>query len=188
MPVKRPPRSRSYTQEERATLASEIARRFAAREGSVRTIAQALGTTDTNFYNWRRAGLVPATPPVPAPMAAPAASARRLYSPADRGALVAKVDALRVDGRSLDAACKAAGIAETSYRAWRAAAAPPPAMRAVEVRALVPVPAPTALALAPPRPAEAPTAAGGLVLVAPGGYRVEGLAVESAAALLKALS
>lgn len=61
-------------------------------------------------------------------------------------------------------------------------------MRPVEVTALVPVaPAALALALAPP-PSEAPAQAAGLVLVAPGGYRVEGLAVESAAALLRALA
>jgi len=184
MPIKRPPSSRSYTQEERVALASEIARRIAAGEGTVQTVALALGTTDSNFYNWRRAGLVQAAA-APAPLVA--AAARRLYAPAERDALVAKVDELRAGGQSLDAACKAVGIAETSYRAWRPAATPP-AMRAVEVRALVPVAAPTALALAPPRPSVPAVAAGPLVLVAPGGYRVEGLAIEAAAALLRALA
>jgi hypothetical protein len=63
-------------------------------------------------------------------------------------------------------------------------------MRPVEVTALVPV-ASQALSLVPPRPAvEAPAVAPaqGLALVAPGGYRVEGLSVETAAALLRALS
>ena len=61
-----------------------------------------------------------------------------------------------------------------------------------EVTALVPV-APAALAaaqilaLAPAVETEVPGRAG-LCLVAPGGYRIEGLAVETAAALLRALA
>lgn len=185
MPNKRPSRSHSYTQEERVALASEIAQRFAAGEGPVRAIARSLGTTDTCFYNWRRAGLVQAA--VAAATPAPVVSVRGRYATAEREALVAKVDELRAGGLSLGAACKAAGIAETSYRAWRPASRPL-AMRAVEVQALVPVAAPTALALAPPRPTAVATMAGPLVLVAPGGYRVEGLAIEAAAALLRALA
>lgn len=187
MPVKRPPSSRSHTIEERVALASEIARRVAAGEGTVQTVALALGTTDSNFYNWRRAGFVQAVQPVAEPAPALAAAGRRLYAPAEREALVATIDELRAKGQSQEAACKAVGIADSSYRAWRLALAPP-AMRPVEVRALVPVSVPTALALAPPRQAASPAAVGALVLVAPGGYRVEGLAVESAAALLRALS
>lgn len=183
MPSKRPPAPRTYTLEERVALATEIARRYQAGEGSIQTIAQKLGTTDSNYYNWRRAGLVAQPPAAPQP---PAKAARRIYTPAEREALLAKVDALRAGGKFLEDACKAVGIADSSYRKWRTATAPPPAMRPVEVRALVPVPAPTALSLAPPRPAEAP--GGALVLIAPGGYRVEGLAVESAAALLRALA
>lgn len=109
-----------YTTEERVALVTEIQRRFAAGEGSLRAIAASLGTTDTSYHNWVKAGLRPA------------------------------------------------GV---------------PAMRALEVTALVPA-GPSALALAPaPKAAPVP-----LTLVAPGGYRLEGLDVETAAALLRALA
>jgi len=185
MPVTRPPSSRSYTQEERVALVSEISRRVAAGEGTVETVALALGTRDKNYYNWRRAALQQVAQPVAEPLPAAVAAGRRRYTPAEREALVAKIDEMRAAGQSQEVACKAVGIADSSYRAWRLASTPP-AMRPVEVRALVPVPAPTALA--PPRPAASAAAVGALVLVAPGGYRVEGLSVDSAAALLRALS
>ena len=186
MPIKRPPAARTYTVEERVALATAIARRYDSGEGSIRAIALTLGTTESNYYNWRRAGLVreaAVAEPAPAPPAA-----RRFYTEAEREALLAKVDELRAGGRNMEAACRALGIADSSYRKWKAAGAPLPTMRPVEVRALVPVPMPTALALAPPRPAGEPVALAGLVLVAPGGYRVEGLGVEAAAALLRALA
>ena len=131
-------------------------------------------------------------------------SASPVYTEAEKIALVTKVDHLvRVGGLSISAAeiqarcesgmdvrraCLAVGISEHRYYKWRRQLAPPPTMRPVEVTAMVPV-APTALALAPAHPSsETPSQVPGLVLVAPGGYRVEGLVVESAAWLLRALS
>ncbi len=120
MPTSRRGAPPAYTTEERVALVTEIQRRFAAGEGSLRAIAASLGTTDTSYHNWVRAGIRPA------------------------------------------------GV---------------PAMRQLEVTALVPA-GPAALTLAPaPKAAPVP-----LTLVAPGGYRLEGLDVEAAAALLRALS
>ena len=187
MPRRRPPAPRTYSLEERIALVTEIDARYRAGEGSLRAIAQKLGTTDSNFYNWRRAGLI-AKPVAPEPVVAPKAKVQPSYSAADRARILAEVECLREAGQGLEAACKAVGIARTTWRCWREAAAPAPAMRAVEITALVPVaPAPPpALTLAPPRPVA--SGSGGLTLLAPGGYRVEGLAVETLAQLLRALA
>lgn len=120
MPAARRTAPPIYTPEDRVRLVTEIQRRFAAGEGTIRTIAASLGTTETSYHNWVKAGVRPA------------------------------------------------GV---------------PAMRPIEVTALVPA-GPTALTVAPP-PKAAPVP---LTLVAPGGYRLEGLDVEAAAALLRALS
>jgi hypothetical protein len=74
------------------------------------------------------------------------------------------------------AACREVGVSEKSYRKWRADAAPQPTMRPVAITALVPV-TPAAI-----------TIKSELALVAPGGYRIEGLSVEMAAELLRALA
>ena len=109
-----------YTVEERVALVTEIQRRFATGEGSIRAIATSLGTTDTSYHNWVRAGVRPPDSPP---------------------------------------------------------------MRPIEVTALVPA-GPAALTLAPaPKAAPVP-----LTLLAPGGYRLEGLDVQAAADLLRALS
>lgn len=187
---------RTYTDEEKIALVTEIERRYRAGDGPVSAIARELGTSDTNYYNWVRKGIQPraAEPERPArPVAA------RPYAEADRTQLLAEVDDQRAKGLSVKAACRCVGIAEKSYRKWREADAPLPAMRPVEVTApapevtaLVPVAidAPASLfepvsPTAPPRPAPEPP---GLSLVAPGGYRLEGLAVETAVAVLRALA
>lgn len=157
---------RTYTHAEKIQLVTAIHRRYRAGGKSLKAIAEELGTTNTSYQNWLKAGIKP-LPDEPKP--------RRLYTPEQREQLMAEVDRLRREGRSLEAACKDLGISDSSYRKWREAAAPSPAMRPVEVTALVPaMPAPLA-------PAET------LCLVAPGGYRIEGLSVESAATLLRAL-
>ncbi len=110
---------RTYTLEQKLALVTEIERRLRTGEGTVRAIAESLGTTDTSYHNWVKAGI-------------------------------------------------------------RASA---PTMRPVEVTAVVPF-SRSALTVAP-SPKAAPAQ---LALVAPGGYRLEGLCVETAAALLRALS
>lgn len=190
-----PKQRRTYTIEERRAIVAEIDRRYKAGKGIYRVLAAQLGVTDSDYHYWRRAH-----PPLPeasrASVTAPAASRPTSaakaspppppYPPAERERLRLEVDRQRATGRSIVDACKAAGISTDSYRKWAAAAAPAPAMRPVEVTALVPAPpSPPALALAPPRPAPAPER---LTLVAPSGHRIEGLAVETAAALLRALA
>lgn len=171
---------RRYTVEEKIALVTEIERRYRAGEGSLIAISRQLGTSDTNYHNWLKAGIRPR-------QAAPAAPVRpavgNTYDPAERERLGAEVDRRRAEGESIKAACQVVGIAEKTYRRWLSQGWPP-AMRPVEVTALVPVGA-AALELAPPQPAPGGPS---LVLAAPGGYRVEGLSVESAALLLRALA
>lgn len=127
MPAARRAAPPIYTPADRVRLVTEIQRRFAAGEGTIRAIAASLGTTETSYHNWVKAGVRP--PGMPAM-------------------------------RSIEVT------------------APSP-----ELMALVPA-GPTALTVAPaPKAAPVP-----LTLVGPGGYRLEGLDVEGAAALLKALS
>ncbi len=171
---------RTYTHEEKIALVTEIERRYRAGGGTLRAIAAAVGTTDTSYHNWVRMGIKPVVPPPPVTPPAP----RRLYGPAERAQLLAEVDRRRGEGQSLEAACRTVGISDKSYRTWREDAAPLPAMRPVEVTALVPV---APVEREPLVPVLAPALAT-LVLVAPGGFRIEGLGVESAAALLRALA
>ena len=51
---------RPFTAEEKLELVTEIARRYCAGEGSLQAIARKLGTSDTNYHNWVRAGIRPA--------------------------------------------------------------------------------------------------------------------------------
>lgn len=171
--------SRTYTLEEKIALVTEIEQRYRAGGISLKAAAEAAGTTDTSYSNWRRAGIEPRSV---APSPPPEARAPRPYEPAERERLMAAVERLRGEGRSIQAACREVGIAVKSYRKWRDDAAPLPAMRPVDVTALVPA-ASAALELALPKP----PAAAALTLLAPGGYRVEGLDVEGAAQLLRAL-
>lgn len=166
-------KARAYTAAEKVALVTEIDFRYRAGEGSLVAIARKLGTSDTNFHNWVRAGIKPA-PQRLAP--------RRTYSPADRERLMSEIERLRSEGQSIDAACRAVGISVKSFRSWRTDATPAPIMRPVEITALVPVaPSATPIALAV-------RADPALTLLAPGGYRLEGLGVETAAALLRALA
>lgn len=52
-----------YTAEDRVALVTEIQRRFAAGEGNTRAIASSLGTTETIYHNWVKAGGRPACRP-----------------------------------------------------------------------------------------------------------------------------
>lgn len=165
------PARKSYTPEEKSRLVAEIERRYKAGGRTYKQIARELGVTDTSYHNWIKAGIRPTPlnealparrPPVPRP-----------YEPNERERLVAEVDKLKIEGLGLLAACRQVGISDKSYRLWTKST---PAMRPVEITALVPA--------KPAAPAVAETP---LSLVAPGGYRVEGLNVASAAELLRAL-
>lgn len=165
---------KNYTPEQKAELVAEVDRRYSAGNVSYKAVTSELGISESNYFAWSRAGYKPAP--------APAQPNRKPRTPAEREQLVAQVERLRDAGLSAKAACKQVGIGHDSYCKWRE----PKAMRPVEVTALVPA-ALSALAIVPPQPALAPEPER-LTLVAPGGYRIEGLGVESAAALLKALA
>jgi len=153
---------RRFTPDQKVSLVTEIARQHRAGLGTLREIAMRLGTTDTCYANWIREGIAPLPP----------ARRRHPYTPEERAERVGKVDRLLADGRSLIGACREAGISDESYKRWRRMAAPLPTMRPAEITV---------------QPAVT-TSPGGLTLVAPGGYRVEGLDVPLVAALLRTLA
>lgn len=165
----RRPQPRTYTREEKIAFVSEITRRYPSEGRPLTAIADELGISASNYYNWLKAGIRPQLVSRPA--------APRPYEPAERERLKGEVDQLRSAGMGVLAACKKVGISEKSYRKWTEDAAPPPAMRPVEITALVPI-----------APAASAPANSELALVAPGGYRIEGLSVEAAAQLLRALA
>jgi len=172
------PARKSYSPAEKSAFVAAVERLYNAGGRTYASIALELGLHESSYHSWVRQGI---KAPPPAPIVT-TALAPRVFEPAERERLLVEVDRLRGRGHGVRSACRTAGISEKSYRNWKAAAAPALPMRVVEVTALVPTVA-TALALLPPK-SVAPT----LTLVAPGGYRIEGLAVETAAALLKALS
>lgn len=163
---------RRYTQDEKVALVSEIDRRLRSTGGSLYTIASDLGTTGTSYVNWLKAGVTPAAAPP---------AAHRIYSAAEREHFMAEVDRMRGEGQNLIAACRTLAISDKSYRKWKADSAPPATMRPVEITALVPVSSQAVAIIRPPDPRT-------LTLIAPGGYRIEGLSTESAAELLRALA
>lgn len=166
--AKRPPK-RSYTAAEKAAYVAEVERLYRAGGRTYVSIARQLGISDTSYHTWIAAGIKPAPATTPAPSAA--GKPRTLYTPDQRVRLVAEVERRHAAGQTVEAACRAAGIGEKTFRAWRAAQQPILPLREVAVTALVPaVPVAT------------------LAVVAPGGYRVEGLDVELAARLLRALA
>ena len=161
-----------YSDAEKRALVADVDRLYSAGGRTYVSIARELGINDTSYHNWLRQGIKPAP------------AAQRVFQAGERELLVAEVERLRGLGHSLAAACQTAGISDKSYRKWKTPAAEALPMRVVEVTALVPTVA-MALTLVPPKPA---TATPALTLLAPGGYRIEGLCVEDAARLLRALS
>ena len=191
--------ARIFTAAEKAALLAEVERLYRAGGRTYVSIARELGIGDNSYHNWLAKGirpLVPAASPTPEP-----ARKTRAYTADERQRLIAEVERLHADGQSIAAACLSLGIRDKTFRVWRAKSCPPPTMRSVEITALVPVvlaggpsqsdgsrPSepvtfPAILTLASARPAPAK-----LTLQAPGGYRVEGLAIEDVAALLRALA
>lgn len=157
---------RVYTQAEKVAIVSEIARRYRSEGRSVAAIAEDLGISPSNYYKWRRDGIAPQPTPTP--------SARRPYSAADKERLKAQVKDLLSAGKNLQAACQMVGISGKSFRKWCADADSTTVLRPVEITGITPV--------------AATPASAGLALIAPGGFRIEGLSIETATQLLKALS
>lgn len=176
---------RLYTLEQKIAFVTKVDQLLRAGLGKG-AAAEAAGTSWASYTNWVQAGIRPA----PAPC-----------TPEEKARLVAAVQARVGEGMTVKVACETVGVTEDRYFRWRKQLAPPPPMRPVavagaDVTALVPVapaalaPVSTALTLAPPAIADAvaPPSTAGLCLVAPGGYRIEGLGIETAAALLRALA
>jgi hypothetical protein len=185
------PQNRPSNPEERRAAVAEIMRRYGAGEGTYSFLAAQLGVKDKDFYNWRRLYPAPPEPVAPAKTELEASKGKppvHPYSPAEREHLRLEVERLRAAGHSTRSACATVGIAEDSYRRWRIGATAP-AMRPVEIKALVPA-APQALSLVPPNSCRNSNLASpaNLAVTSPNGYRVEGLSVETAAALLRALT
>ena len=171
-----------YTLEEKIALVTEIDRLYRTGNVSLIAAANAAGTSTTSYRNWVRAGIKPRSPEperLPRPVSPPP------YGQVERERILAEIERLRDVGQSVKAACQAVGISTKSYHKWRCDEAPMPAMVPVEFTALVPFAPPLALLLAAPVPT---IVADVLTLVAPSGYRIEGLAIESAAALLRMLA
>jgi hypothetical protein len=169
-----------YTLEEKARFIAEIQRQHRQGGRSYKAIANELGLSDSSYYNWVKAGIEPAV--LPERTSTKRSAGHRPYRKDERERLTAEVSRLQAEGNSLVSACIAVGISHDSIRRWKSDTGSPPAMRPVEVSASLPVPS-TALTIFTPKPAPET-----LTLSAPGGYRLEGLGIESAAALLRALA
>jgi transposase-like protein len=190
---------RVYTPAEKTALVGEVQRRHRAEGLSAGQLARELGISSSSYYCWARAGVrgpeISVTPQSAARQAsstALGAKGARRYDAGQRAALLAEVAARRQAGETLGAILKALDLGRTSYARWLECERPAPSFRAVLVEDVSPDQTPKAgpAALVPIAVADqaigTPTAP--LTLVAPGGYRIEGLAVESAAALLRALA
>jgi transposase-like protein len=175
------PARQSFTAAEKSALLAEIEQLYRAGGRTYVSIARQLGLRDNSYHSWLSQGIRPLAP-APSGAPAPACKARVTHTAEDRQRLVAEVERLHAEGQSIASSCRSLGIRDETFRVWRAQGRPLPALRPVEITALVPL-APTVLTLAPARPARA-----SLSLLAPGGYRVEGLAIEDVAALLRALA
>lgn len=171
---------KKYTPEQKAALVAEVQRRYNVGGRTYKAVTDELGISESNYFSWAKTYTAkgPALDPAP-PVAVPTVTKKprppRPYPPAERQRLVAAVEGFLAQGLGTEAACKAAGVSDSTFRKWRIAA-PPPAMRPVEITALVPAMAASA---------QVPDVS--LRLVTPGGYRIEGLSVASAAELLRAL-
>lgn len=192
-----------YTPAERIALVTAVqARRRLDASKSIDAIARQLGITGPTYFNWLRKGVQPVPAPVTAPQSSapkrePAsldlrAKAARRYSQERRREITDEIARRVARGQTLAAALTALDLGRTTYVRWLEQAAPTPAFRAVIVEPVpsVATPAVTSVALVAMTEAVPATTSPGpvLTLVAPGGYRVEGLAIESAAALLRALA
>ncbi len=163
----KPASPRVYMQAEKVAIVTEIARRYRQEGRALAAIAEDLGISPSNYYKWRNDGI--------SPQPAPVLSIRRPYSAADRERLKGEVERLLGDGKNLQAACQAVGISTKSFRKWCTDAEPAPILRPVELTTTIPSPT-------------CASASTGLSLVSPGGFRIEGLTVETATQLLRALS
>lgn len=169
---------RTFSQQEREEVMKAIQRGLVAGK-PVAVTAREWGITQAIYYRWVRElareqdelpPLAPQREPVPG-----IARARRRFTPEERTQLLAEIRRRLAAGASVATATHELGLSATCWYNWtceeKSQAMP---FRPVEI--VVPVASPS------------PSAPTSLSLVAPGGYRIEGLGIESAAALLKALA
>lgn len=172
---------RTYTQAERDQIIAEIRAGLEAGK-RVAVTAKELGIKESTFYRWLReqARSVDPTPTPRRPMrpVRAAGAPRVVLSEARKREIVAAIRRRVAAGERVEEAARAEGVSPWSYYDW--ARRIPATKGAGEQAPLTMRP----VALVP----EMPAGAGGLTLVAPGGYRVEGLDVARAAALLRALT
>lgn len=163
--------SRTYTQGERDRIIAKI--RADLEVGKrVKVSAAEQGISEGTFYRWVREKARGVE-----------AQASQGYSPEEKAHILAAIRQRIGRGEGVEAAARATGITGSSYYNWtRLEKKSVPAMRPV---ALVPAPS---LAVAITSPLALTPASPELTLSAPGGYRIEGLGIESAAALLRALA
>ena len=199
MPKRHPIARKVYSPAEKAALVGEVQRRQRTESRSIDDLARQLGFTASSYYHWVGAGVcAPASEPAVAcpsigktPTAEKRLKGARRYDDARRAALLNEIARRRETGQGIRQILAAVDLGRTTYARWLEQMAPVPAFRAVTVED---APMVTAVALVPAvavgsaMTPHAMLSAGPLTLVAPGGYRIEGLAVESAAALLRALS
>jgi transposase-like protein len=160
---------RRYTHQEKVALVTEIDRIHRDEGGSLRSIARKLGTTETSYLNWRKAGIEPKPESKKQPN-------RRAYPLEERRRLLSEVERFLDQGKTLADSCRITGISDESFRRWKSETQVP-WLRPVEITALMPI---------APEPRNSPAET--LILITPGGYRLEGLDIENAIKSLRALS
>ena len=106
------------------------------------------------------------------------------YSDEQRAFATAYVQAGLAQGRSLTASAEALGVSEPTLRLWRRQAAAAAGPSTLQAAAAGPS---TSLRRVVVSPTIEPARSSRLTLITPGGYRVRGLDVASAAALLRVL-
>ena len=183
---------------EKQALIVEIERRMKLEGRGVKPVANQLGISVSTYYMWLSAGGRPtperdgrvSTAEGQAPREPAVASAIGESDAHERARIMAAVRSGLAAGVPMKASARQHGITEAVYYRWvREAGRGPvrkPVRDSVQSQTLVvsppQMPAFRAVTLSGPEPARA------LSLVAPSGHRIEGLSVESAAALLRALS
>lgn len=168
----------TFSQQEREEIMTAIQRGLAAGK-RVAITARERGITQAIFYRWVREGarerdeafsLVPKREPVPGTV-----RSRRRFTPQERKQLLDEVRRRLAAGASVATATQELGLSESCWYNWTCAEKSQSVpLRPVEIIVPVALPSPSA-----------PTS---LSLVVPGGYRLEGLSIEAAVALLKALA
>lgn len=191
--------TKHHTLAEKQALIAEIERRVKADGRGVKPVARQLGIAAGSYYRWLREGVRPTASPAarpgrdvevlapgkPGPAVAPTTGEAH-----ERARLMAAVRAGLAHGVPIKITARQHGITEAIFYRWAREAGRGPVRKPVREsapsQALVVSPPQTpafrAVTLGAPEPARA------LCLVAPSGHRIEGLSVETAAALLRALS